>query len=162
MTALSLFLALLLMGSAAHKALARDRMAMVAARLTGLHTQGLLALIGAGCLELTAAAMLLAPALRPTGAIIAAGIWLAYAAALLRQRGRTLDCGCDLVAREKPVDWPLIARPALLALLAALVSTLPTADGFALDTPFAAAGLLALYLGASELLAIPHPRWRKS
>jgi hypothetical protein len=65
------------------------------------------------------------------------------------------------VAREKPVDWPLIARPALLALLALVVSTLPAA-AFTLDAPFAAAGLLALYLGASELLAIPHPRWRKS
>jgi hypothetical protein len=162
MTALSLFLALLLAGSAAHKALARDRMVAAAARLTGLHSQGLLVLLVAGCLELAAATMLLVPALRPIGALIAAGLWLAYAAALLRQRGRTLDCGCDLVAREKPVDWPVIARPALLALLAFFVSTLPAVEGVALDAPFAAAGLLALYLGASELLAIPHPRWRKS
>lgn len=162
MTALSLFLALLLAGSAAHKALAHDRMTVAAARLTGLYRHGQLALIVAGCLELVAAAMLLVPALRPVGAMIAAGVWLTYAAALLRQRGRTLDCGCDLVAREKPVDWPVIARPALLALLATSVSTLPAAEGFVLDAPFAAAGLLALYLGASELLAIPHPRWRKS
>lgn len=162
MTALTLFLALLLAGSAAHKALARDRMVVAAARLTGLRSQGLLALIVAGCLELAAAAMLLLPALRPLGGLVAAGIWLTYSAALLRQRGRTLDCGCDLVAREKPVDGPVITRPALLAALAVLASTLPSVEGFALDTPFAAVAFLALYLGASELLAIPHPRWRKS
>lgn len=162
MTALTLFLALLLAGSAAHKALARDRMVVAAARLSGLYRQGQLVLIVAGSLELAAAAALLIPALRPTGALIAAGVWLGYALALLRQRGQTLDCGCDLVAREKPVNWPLIARPAVLALLATSVASLPADPTFALDAPFAAAALLALYLGASELLAIPHPRWRKS
>lgn len=161
MMALPLFLALLLGGSAIHKIVAHDRLAAAAARLTGLNRQGMLVLIVAGAVELVAAACLMAPPLRPTGALLAAVLWLAYAAALLRQRGRTLDCGCDLVAREKPVDWPLVVRPALLALLALVVSTLPAA-ALTLDAPFAAAGLLALYLGASELLAIPHPRWRKS
>lgn len=162
MTALTLFLALLLAGSAAHKAMARNRMVVAAARLTGLYRQGQLALIVAGSLELVAATTLVIPALRPTGALIATGVWLGYALALLRQRGRTLDCGCDLVAREKPVNLPLILRPAGLALLAATVSALPADTTFPLDAPFAAAALLALYLGASELLAIPHPRWRKS
>lgn len=161
MMALPLFLALLLGGSAIHKIAAHDRLATAAGRLTGLHRQGMLVLIAAGTVELVAAACLIAPPLRQTGALIGAGLWLVYAAALLRHRGQTLDCGCDLVAREKPVDWPLIARPALLSLLALIVSTLPAA-AFTLDAPFAAAGLLALYLGASELLAIPHPRWRKS
>lgn len=161
MSALPLFLALVLAGSAIHKALSRDRLAAAAARLSGLYRQGQLVLIAAGCLELVAAVALLVPALRPTGALIAIAVWLAYGAALLRLRGRTLDCGCDLVAREKPVDWPLIARPMVLALLAVVVAILPPTD-FALDAPFAAAAMLALYLAASELLAIPHPRWRKS
>ncbi|MFN4135555.1 MAG: MauE/DoxX family redox-associated membrane protein [Novosphingobium sp.] len=158
------FLAALLAGSALHKALAHQRLAAAAARLSGLSRQGLPLLIVAGCLELAASVMLLLPDLRTTGALIAALVWTGYASALLRQRGRTLDCGCDLVAREKPVDWPLIARSAVLALLALSVAALPpfafAAPG--IDAPFAAAGLLALYLGASELLAIPHPRWRKS
>ncbi|HQS96152.1 MAG: hypothetical protein B7X90_02550 [Novosphingobium sp. 17-62-19] len=162
MTALTLFLALLLAGSAAHKALSRDRMVAAAARLTGLYRQGQLVLIAAGCLELAAATALLIPVLRPTGALIAAGVWLGYALALLRLRGQTLDCGCDLVAREKPVGRAQILRPAALSLLALILSLLPADPSFALDAPFAAAAMLALYLGASELLAIPHPRWRNS
>jgi hypothetical protein len=160
MAPVGLFLALLLTGSAVHKALAHERLSVAASRLTGLRAQGMTSLIFAGTLEVAAAFCLVVPALRQTGALLAVGIWSTYAAALLLRRGETLDCGCVLVAREKPVDWPIITRPAMLALVAALLSTLPAAP-LALDAPFAAAGLLALYLAASELLAIPHPRWRK-
>ncbi len=160
MVALATFIALLLAGSALHKAVAHDRLALVAGKLAGIRSQGLLLLIVAGTLELVAAACLSVPVLRPTGGLIAVAIWSGYSIALLLRRGETLDCGCDLVAREKPVDWPLIARPAALALLAFFVSTLP-AGSIGVDTPFAAVGLVALYLAGSELLAIPHPRWRK-
>ncbi|MBF9151531.1 MauE/DoxX family redox-associated membrane protein [Novosphingobium jiangmenense] len=160
MASIVLFLALLLVGSAVHKAMAHERLAVAASRLTGLRAQGMTSLILAGTLELVAAFCLVVPVLRPTGALLAMLVWGSYATALLLRRGQTLDCGCDLVAREKPVDWAVIARPAVLALVAAIVSTLPAAP-LALDAPFAAAGLLALYLAASELLAIPHPRWRK-
>lgn len=160
MTPVVLFLALLLAGSAVHKAMAHERLAVAASRLTGLRAQGMTSLILAGTLELVAAFCLVVPALRLTGALLAVLVWGSYATTLLLRRGQTLDCGCDLVAREKPVDWAVIARPAVLALVAAIVSTLPAAP-LALDAPFAAAGLLALYLAASELLAIPHPRWRK-
>jgi hypothetical protein len=155
-----LFLAVLLAGSAVHKAIAHERLAVAASRLTGLRAQGMTMLILAGTLELVAAFCFVVPALRLTGALLAMLVWGSYAATLLLRRGQTLDCGCDLVAREKPVDWPVIARPAMLALVAAIVSTLPAAS-LALDAPFAAVGLLALYLAASELLAIPYPRWRK-
>jgi len=161
MTPITLFLAMLLAGSAAHKAIAHERLAAVASRLTGLRAQGITSLVVAGALEAVSAACLLLAALRPAGALLAAAVWSTYAIALLCRRGETLDCGCDLVAREKPVDWQLIARPAVFAVLAALVFILP-AEPISLDAPFAAAGLLALYLGASELVAIPHPRWRKS
>lgn len=164
MTPVVFFLAALLAGSALHKALASQRLAAAAARLSGLSQQGMPLLIVAGCLELAASVMLVLPGLRATGALIAALVWAAYAVALKRHRGRTLDCGCDLVVREKPVDWPLIARPAVLSVLALFVAGLPGAafNGAGIDAPFAAAALLALYLGASELLAIPYPRWRKS
>lgn len=161
MTSIALFLALLLAGSAAHKAIAHERLTPVASRLTGLRAHGITLLVLAGTLEAISGACLLVAALRPAGALLATAIWSAYAIALLGHRGETLDCGCDLVAREKPIDWPLITRPAVLAVLAALVFILPV-EPVSLDAPFAAAGLLALYLGASELLAIPHPRWRKS
>ncbi|MGV3512420.1 MAG: MauE/DoxX family redox-associated membrane protein [Novosphingobium sp.] len=160
MTPVALFLAMLLAGSVAHKVSASERLSAVAGRLAGLHSQGLTLLVAAGALEAVAAACLVVPMLRQTGALIAMAVWLAYALALLLRRGETLDCGCDLIAREKPVGWPVIARPSMLALVAAVVSTLPAAP-IGLDGAFAAAGLLALYLAASELLAIPHPRWRK-
>lgn len=158
---ISLFLAMLLAGSVAHKAIAHDRLASVASRLTGLRAQGIVPLVLAGTLEAIAAACLVLPELRSLGALLATVVWSAYTFALLRHRGETLDCGCDLVAREKPVDWPLIARPAVLAAIAALVSTLPAVP-LGIDAPFAAAGLLALYLAASELLVIPNLRRRKS
>lgn len=161
MAPVALFLALLLVGSAVHKAVAQDRLASVASRLTGLRAQGITVLILAGTLEAVAAVCLVLPDLRNAGSLLAAAVWSAYAGALLRHRGETLDCGCDLVVREKPVDWPVIARPAVLAAMAAFVSALPAAP-IGIDAPFAAAGLLALYLAASELLAIPHARWRKS
>lgn len=160
MAPLALFLAMLLVGSAAHKVLAPERLSAVAGRLTGFRSQGMTLLVLAGALEAVAAICLIVPALRQIGTLFAMLVWIAYTLALVRRRGETLDCGCDLVIREKPVDWPVIGRPAMLAFVAAVVSTLPAAP-IALDGPFAAAGLLALYLAASELLAIPHPRWRK-
>jgi len=161
MSALTLFLALLLASSVLHKALAHKRLAQVAGVLTGLRGQGMLALIVAGTIELVAAACLLVPATHFTGGLLAALVWAGYALTLLRKRGRVLDCGCDLVAREKAVDGLLVARPAALAVLALIAGAMPFAE-LEIETPFAAAGLLALYLAGSELLAIPHPRWRKS
>lgn len=160
MAALILFCAALLAASALHKAMSRARLAEAAARLAGVGpVPGQLMLILAGTLELVAAVCLLAPPLRTVGAVIAALVWSAYALALARRRGETLDCGCDLAARSKPVTTALVLRAAALALLAGIVALLPDAP-FTLDAPFAAAALLALYLGASELLAIPAPFWR--
>ena len=94
-------------------------------------------------------------------ALLALLLWTLYALLLLGRRGQSLDCGCDLVARERPVGWVQIARPALLASLAALAALLPPTP-FTLDAPFAAAGFLALWFGAAEILAIPRPVWRKN
>lgn len=160
MAALTLFCALLLIASAAHKALAQARLAPVAARLAGTGVGlGPVLLVLAGAGEVAAAAFLLIAPLRPIGAALAAAIWTTYALLLWRKRGATLDCGCDLAARAKPVTNALTARPAALAALAILVSTLPAAP-LTLDAPFAAAGFFALYLGLSELLATPRPAWR--
>lgn len=160
MAALALFCAALLAASALHKALARERLAAATARLAGVGAlPAQLLLILAGTLELAAAACLLAQPLRVAGAVMAVLVWGTYALALARRRGETLDCGCDLAARSKPVSTALVLRAAGLALLAVLVAVLPEAP-FTLDAPFAAAGLLALYLGASELLAIPAAHWK--
>jgi len=161
MASVTLFLALLLSGSALHKAFHRERLSLAAGKLTGLPRQGHLVLVVAGTIELAAALCLLAPGLHVTGALLAAALWAGYAGALAVRYGQTLDCGCDLAAREKPVGRTLVARPALLALLAVVVAALPPAP-IGVEAPFAAAGLLALYLAVSELLAIPLPRWRNA
>lgn len=161
MNALSLFLALVLGGSALHKALDRPRLATAAARLVGAPAHfGPLLLVAAGSVEAVAALCLLVPVLHATGGLLAAALWAAYGLALWRRRGETLDCGCDLVARERPVAVWQFVRAFTLSMLALAVSTLAAAADFGLDAPFAAAGFLALYLAASELSAIPHPRWR--
>jgi Methylamine utilisation protein MauE len=155
MLALTLYLVALLAASALHKLLARERLAAVAARLAGIALpSGALLLALAATLEALAALALLFPALRLGGALAAAALWLGYTAALWRQRGKVLDCGCDLVAREKPVDGLAIARPALLAVLAAIVAFGP-APVWTLDAPFAALALLALWFAAGELHSIP-------
>lgn len=160
MAAPVLFCAGLLAASALHKVLSRERLAQAAARLAGVGAvPGQLLLVLAGSLELLAAACLLAAPLRAAGGVIAVLVWGSYALALARRRGETLDCGCDLAARAKPVGPGQILRACALALLAGIVALLPDAP-FTLDAPFAAAGLLALYLGASELLAIPAAHWR--
>ena len=160
MAALILFCAALLAGSALHKATARERLAGATAKLAGTGAlAGQLLLIVAGTAEIVAAVCLVIPPLRVAGALIAAALWAGYALALARHRGETLDCGCDLAARAKPVTLPLVLRSAALALLAGGLALLPDAP-LTLDAPFAAAGLLALYIGASELLAIPSPAWK--
>jgi hypothetical protein len=160
MAALVFFSALLLACSALHKALARERLAGAAAKLAGTGALGgQMLLILAGTVELVAALCLLIEPLRAAGAIIAAALWAGYALALARRHGQTLDCGCDLAARAKPVTWAQVLRSALLALLAGGIALLPAAP-FTLEAPFDAAGLLALYIWASELLAIPSPQWK--
>ncbi|MGD9812188.1 MAG: MauE/DoxX family redox-associated membrane protein [Sphingobium sp.] len=154
MSGVALFLALLLAGSAAHKALARDRLSHSAARLVGgTAFAGTLALLLAGTFEMLAAMALVITPLRAVGALLAAGIWVAYAVALLRRKGETLDCGCDLSSRAHPVGWFAILRPVVLAAVALAVATLPTFH-WTYDAPFAAAAMLALYLAASELGAV--------
>lgn len=163
MAALTLFLALLLATSAAHKALARARLAPVTARLAGVALPlGSVLLALAATIEALAALALLVPALRAGGALAAALLWSGYGLALLRRRGERLDCGCDFVARERPVDGVAIARPVLLALLALAVLALPAAPGWPLDTPFAALALVALWFAASELHSLPVARKARS
>jgi uncharacterized membrane protein YphA (DoxX/SURF4 family) len=155
MQALALFLVALLAASALHKLLARDRLAAVTARLAGVALPtGALLLVLAATLEALAGLALLVPALRTGGALAAATLWLGYGLALWRRRGETLDCGCDLVAREKPVDALAIARPLLLAALAAGVALAPE-PVWTIDALFAAPALLALWFAAGELHSIP-------
>jgi hypothetical protein len=153
--ALALFLALVLIGAAAHKATSRERLTHATGRLLGLSAPMAAAVLAvAGVLEGLAALALLIPATLPAGAAGAAMIWTLYALALLRRRGAVLDCGCDFAARDKPVGAAMILRPAGLAVLALGCALAPPA-AWTIETPFAAAALLALWFAASELAALP-------
>jgi hypothetical protein len=71
--------------------------------------------------EFALASGLLTPHTRPLSALLAAGLLLAYGAAMLIvtvQGRRTLDCGCSLGGASQPVSRALIWRNAALALLA--------------------------------------------
>ncbi|MDE2562127.1 MAG: hypothetical protein KGL48_07745 [Sphingomonadales bacterium] len=160
MGALALSLALVLAGSALHKALSRERLTLAAARLAGTGpASGALLLAAAGSVEMLAALALALPGPTRLGAILAAAVWLVYAAALFARRGQVLDCGCDLFAREKPVSAFQVGRALMLAALATLVGVLPAAP-LTIDAPFAALALVALYIAAGELAAIPSPHRR--
>jgi len=71
--------------------------------------------------EAAAAFGLLMPQTRSLGALLGAGLLLAYGVAmtLVVVQGRwTLDCGCSLGGTSQPVSAALIVRNAILALLA--------------------------------------------
>ncbi len=161
--AITLFAALLLLGSALTKARDPARARTATARLTGTHgtLAGLLAL-GAGLVEAAAGVGLIAAPLTQAmaPALAAAALWATYALALGLRRGQVLDCGCDWAGTARAIDAAHSLRPALLALLALGLGL----RGFS-DIPgpmdwIAAFALVALYGAAGEILAIPRPRWR--
>ena len=161
MLPLVLFMALLLAASAAHKGIERQRLATASAQLTGVSAHyGPFVLLVAAAVEVLAALALALPDLRAGGALAAAGLWSLYALALLRRRGDTLDCGCDLIAREKPVNTIAILRPATLAALAfvlclAMLTSTAEPAPWTVDVPFAALALLALWFAAAEIVSLP-------
>jgi len=77
-------------------------------------------------LELAVAVMLLSP-WRSVGGLLAASLLAGYGATMAwhRWQGHELDCGCG--GEPLPVSWSLVARNALLALLALLAAS-PLAD----------------------------------
>jgi Methylamine utilisation protein MauE len=87
----------------------------VGPRLLGVATHAL------PLLEAAAALLLLSP-WRAVGAVLAAALLVAYAAAMAwhRLHGRELDCGCG--GEPLAVSWPLVARNALLAALAGVAA----------------------------------------
>jgi Methylamine utilisation protein MauE len=154
MAELSLFLALVLMMAAAHKVMERGRMAASAAALTGASAAlGSVLSIGAAAYEAVVALALLFPTSRPSGALLAAGLWALYGVALARSLGSSLDCGCSFASREKSIDSFVLARAFCLAVLSIALFLVP-AGSFTILTPFAALGFFALYLALGELTSI--------
>lgn len=160
MAAIAIFLAIILAIAAVHKVVAQERLATAAAQLTGMASHyGQMLSLSAAALEGVAAVALLFPDTRVLGASLAAALWSGYAILLWRRRGQSLDCGCSLGKREKPVANSSIIRAAGLAVLAMGPIIWPS-EVFTVETFFAALGFMTLYLALDELMAIPKPAWR--
>lgn len=160
MAEISLFLALVLMISAVHKLVERERLSVASARLLGVPAAlGPALSTGAAAYEAVVALALLFPASLPVGALLAAALWCLYGVALARRFGSTQDCGCSFASREKRVDAFAVARAFGLAALALATLALPISP-FTILTPFAAIGVLTLYLALGELTSITIPKQR--
>lgn len=119
----AIFEALLLLASAGHKAVKWTHLLSVVRQFGGvpdsLSAAALSAVIAA---ELTAAALLVMPADRAAGGLLATVLWTLYLALIVRAvlaGRRDLDCGCSFGSRAPALGFPQIARNSVLALLAA-------------------------------------------
>jgi hypothetical protein len=153
---LAAFLALLLLASAVHKAIrwphtrrvVRDfaRVPAAASSITAL----------AAALS---DALLFAPAYRPAGALLAALLWAAYLALIVRaivQGRRDVDCGCSFGRAHGPLGAFQGARNAVLVFLALLVAVSAAGGSVPVTASevLAACALLALYGALDQVMAL--------
>jgi hypothetical protein len=164
-TQLAAFVSVLLLMSALHKGVGRER-SLIAVRELGHVPQPLAstALTLAASLELIAALALWSPWYRAAGALLAAFIWSSYLALLLwavAQGRRHVDCGCSFGAARHPLGAYHLLRNAMLAGGSAAVAVGSIAhDGLAFTATqiLAAAALLALYAALDQVMALSAPR----
>ena len=156
------FLAVLLIVSAAHKALDRRRMAGSVDALLGVG--GGLAGVALGCAalaELAAGVALILPTTRLIGAVAAAVIWSAYLRLILRavDEGRAdIDCGCTFGRRSAPLGMFDAARNlTLVALAAGTAAGAAHAPMVGATEVLAGLGLFTLYMALEQVSS--QARW---
>ncbi len=157
---LAAFLAVLLLASAAHKGMRFARTRKVVQEFAGVPRPASAAAAWAAALcELLAGAALLAPAYRLLGASLAALIWGAYLALILRaidQGRREVDCGCSFASKAHPLGAFEVTRNVVLVTFAVLVG-LSAASGtvpVAASQVLAACAFLALYGALEQVMAV--------
>lgn len=153
--AIAVFLALILLGSAAHKAADLRRASAAAAGLVGL-SRPLTALAVIALLAETA----LGPALlvaqtRHSAALGAVVLWAAYAMLVYRlaATGREgFDCGCSFSRRtsSSSKQWQVAATLAVLAMFVALFPAVPVVTAI---TILGGLSFVALYVCIAEVMA---------
>jgi hypothetical protein len=156
------FQAMLLAASAVHKAVRWTHSRNVMRQFAGV--PGVLAgpsLGVATVLELAACALLMVPAYRTTGAVLAALIWTLYVAFIVRaivQGRRDVDCGCSFGPTSRPLGSFQIARNLVLAALAVFIAWVSVIDGPVppAQGSFVLGGLalLALYGALDQVMAL--------
>jgi hypothetical protein len=156
---LAAFLAVLLIASAAHKALAWRRTRTVVQDFAGVPRAAASGAATAACaLECFAGLLLILPDHRRAGATLAAvilGLYLALIARAVAQRRGAVDCGCSFGANSRRLGAFEIARNA--ALLGAALLLFAFADAIAPLAPsqvLAACALLALYVALDQLATL--------
>lgn len=118
-------------------------------------------------LELSTALLILLVATRPIGALLAAGLLIAYATAMAINLGRgrvNLDCGCLGIGRRQAVRWWMVTRNVLIAAFALIAGQPMVAREItaldAVTVVCAAVSLAFLYAAHNVLGALAVPRVR--
>lgn len=124
---LALGCALLLARAAAHKLEQRRELVAIVAnyRIVPTGSAAIVAVVVVIC-EIAAALLLVYPATRSLGAIVAASLFMTYAAAIAinLKRGRThIDCGCVGPSQRRAIGAWMVWRNGLLTIAAALSAT---------------------------------------
>jgi FtsH-binding integral membrane protein len=155
------FQAMLLAASAVHKAVRWTHSLTVMRQFAGV--PGALAGTSLGvatAVELAAGALLMVPAFRTTGAVLAALIWTLYVALIVRaivQGRRDVDCGCSFGPTSRPLGTFQIARNLVLAALALFIAWVSAFGGaIPAQGTFVLGGLalLALYGALDQVMAL--------
>jgi hypothetical protein len=158
---MAVFQAMLLAASAVHKAARWTPSLTVMRQFAGV--PGVLAASSLGAamsVELAASALLLVPAYRTAGAVLAALIWTLYLALIVRaivQGRRDMDCGCTFGPTSRPLGSFQLARNLVLASLAVFIAwvsgfhgAVPTQGTYLLG----GLALLALYGALDQVMAL--------
>jgi hypothetical protein len=166
---LAAFLALILLASGLHKLIRRARSQAVVREFAGVpRALAPFTVLAIATAELLAGLMLLMPAYRAVGGVLAALIWAAYLGLILRaiaQGRRDVDCGCTFGIAHRPLGAFQVTRNVVLVVMAALVSgSTPVSMGSMADGPIiasqilAALALAALYGALEQVMALRPPR----
>ena len=172
---LAAFLALILLASGLHKLIRRDRSRAVVREFAGVpRVLAPFTVLAVAAAELLAGLLLLTPAHRTVGGVVAALIWAAYLGLILRaiaQGRRDVDCGCTFGIAHRPLGAFQVTRNSVLVLMATLVSGSALTSGSALvsleftagdsviaSQILAALALAALYGALEQVMALRPPR----
>jgi uncharacterized membrane protein YphA (DoxX/SURF4 family) len=156
---LAAFLTVLLIVSAAHKALTWQRTRAVVQNFAGVPRRAASAAAVAACaLEALAGLLLVLPDQRRAGAALATtilGLYLALITRAVAQRRGVVDCGCSFGESSRRLGSFEIARNAMLFAFALLLFVFADASApLAPSQLLAACALLALYGAVDQLAAL--------
>jgi hypothetical protein len=162
---LAAFLALLLLASALHKLIRRDRTREVVHEFAGVSRRlAPFAVMMIAAAEMISAVLLWTEPYRVAGGLLAALIWGGYLSLILRailQGRRDVDCGCSFGATRRPLGVFHVTRNVVLAGAALLISG---GSAAASNNPIVASqilpalALLALYGALDQVMGLTPPR----